>query len=47
MGETVSRTEMDLRVKRLMNGKAIGKDEVTGENLNRWGECHRLGLEIV
>ena len=30
-GELIGRTEMEMRVKRLRNRKAVGKDEANGE----------------
>ena len=36
-GEPIRRTEVELRVGKLMNGKAAGKDEVTGEMIKGGG----------
>ena len=36
--EPIRRTEVEVRVRKIENGKAIGKDEVTGEMIKGGGE---------
>ena len=36
-GEPIKRTEVEVRVGKLKNGKAAGKDEVTGEMIKSGG----------
>ena len=35
-GRPIRRTEVELRVRKHTNGKAAGKNEVTGEMIKRW-----------
>ena len=37
-GEPIRRTEVEVRVEKLMNGKAEGKDEVMGEMIKGGGD---------
>ena len=37
-GEPIKRIEVEVRVRKLKNGKAAGKDEVTGEMIKGGGE---------
>ena len=47
-GEPIRRTEVKIRVEKLKNGKAAGKDEVTGEIIKCVGERGGgLDLEAV
>ena len=36
-GELIKRTEVEVRVEKLMNGKAAGRDEVTGDIKKKGG----------
>ena len=40
-GHHSGRTEVEVRVGKLKNGKATGEDEITGEMMK--GECDRVG----
>ena len=39
-GEPIGRVEVEVRVAKLKNGKAAGKDEITGEMIE--SECDRV-----
>ena len=34
--EPIRRSEVEVRVGKLKNGKTAGKDEITGERIRRW-----------
>ena len=46
-GEPFRRTEFEVRVGKLKNGKAAGMDEVTGEMIKGGSDSRGLDLEAV